>query len=147
MRIPLPDLAERQRFLQSGWLDRDSRGARLGAEGNLTLDDLARRTSGLSLLRVEQLLATALRGGEKLTADLLSAGNHYGADVETGRFDASNGALLAGDGQGRFTFVPNRLTGLWASKEVRELAVINIGGKKAVLVVSNNDRMEVLWWR
>ena len=73
VRIPLPDLAERRQFIMSGWLDQQTRGPKLEAEGNLPADDLARRTSGLSLLRVEQLVVTALRAGEKLTTELVSS--------------------------------------------------------------------------
>jgi AAA+ superfamily predicted ATPase len=74
VRIPLPDLAERRQFIESGWIDRQARGPKLGDAGHLPADDLARRTSGLSLLRVEQLLVTALRAGDKLTPELISAG-------------------------------------------------------------------------
>lgn len=74
IRIPLPDLPERRTFLESGWLDRASRGPKLTDPGHLPADDLARRTSGLALLRVEQLVVTALRAGEKLTVELVSTG-------------------------------------------------------------------------
>ncbi len=74
VRIPLPDLAQRRQFLESGWLDQQARGATLADAGHLPADDLARRTSGLSLLRVEQLTVTALRAGEKLTVELVSTG-------------------------------------------------------------------------
>lgn len=74
IRIPLPDLAERRAFLESGWLDRASRGPKLTDPGHLPAEDLARRTSGLALLRVEQLVVTALRAGEKLTVELVSTG-------------------------------------------------------------------------
>ncbi len=74
LRLPLPDLAARRAFLDSGWLDRQARGPKLADTGNLSAEDLARRTSGLSLLRVEQLIVTALRAGEKLTVELISTG-------------------------------------------------------------------------
>ena len=74
VHLPLPDLAERRAFLESGWLDRAAPGSRLSDPGHLPPDDLARRTSGLALLRVGQLLVTALRAGEPLTADLVSTG-------------------------------------------------------------------------
>lgn len=74
VRIPLPDLPARVQFLQSGWLDRQARGPRLADPGHLPPEDLARRTAGLSLLRIEQLLLTALRAGEKLTVELISQG-------------------------------------------------------------------------
>ncbi|MBI5915877.1 MAG: CRTAC1 family protein [Bacteroidetes bacterium] len=71
-------------------------------------------------------------------ADMLLAGNKYGLEVETNRCDASNGVLLRGDGKGNFVFVENTASGFWASKEVRDLALLRIGGKTAVLVVNNN---------
>ncbi|MDO8540787.1 MAG: ATP-binding protein [Opitutaceae bacterium] len=72
IRIPLPDTTARQQFLASGSIDRHARGPKLGDTGNIPLDDLARRTSGLSLLRIEQLVVTALRAGEKISLDLVS---------------------------------------------------------------------------
>ena len=74
IRIPLPDLAARQHFLTSGWLDRVNPQASLAANCDLTVDDLARRTSGLSLLRMEQLVVTGIRANERLTIERLSVG-------------------------------------------------------------------------
>lgn len=74
IRIPLPDLAERRQFIDSGWLDRQARGPKLGDSGNLGGEDLSRRTSGLSLLRIDQLVVTTLRAGEKLTVERVSTG-------------------------------------------------------------------------
>lgn len=74
VRLPLPDLAERRQFLGSGWIEQQARGPKLGDAGNISADDLARRTSGLSLLRVGQLVVTALRAGDKLSSELISAG-------------------------------------------------------------------------
>jgi hypothetical protein len=72
--------------------------------------------------------------------DLLLCGNSYSADVETGRYDASNGALLTGDGNGGFTAVPNRFSGFWANKEARDMAAIRLGnGKSLYLVANSND--------
>lgn len=77
VRIDLPTLEERAAFLRSGWLDRHAGGADAGtlaAGSDLGADDLARRTSGLPLLRIEQLLATALRNGQRVTAAYVSQG-------------------------------------------------------------------------
>ena len=73
IRIPLPDLAARRDFLASGWLDRAS-GKKISDATELSTDDLAKRTSGLALLRIEQLLLTVLRAGERLTPEAISAG-------------------------------------------------------------------------
>ena len=74
VRIDLPTLEERAAFLGSGWLDRHADGRALAAQSDLAADDLARRTSGLPLLRIEQLLATALRNGQRVTAAYVSQG-------------------------------------------------------------------------
>lgn len=74
VRLPLPDLAARQAFLRSGWLNRLEAGIRLADRSDFSEEDLARRTSGLSLLQIEQLVATSLRSGERLTLDRLTAG-------------------------------------------------------------------------
>lgn len=74
VRVPLPDLEERRQFLASGWLDRQAPGSGLKEKSDLPIEDLARRTSGLSLLRIEQLVLTALRAGERLTGERVSIG-------------------------------------------------------------------------
>jgi AAA+ superfamily predicted ATPase len=74
VRIALPDLAARRQFIGSGWFDRPGSDMKLAEATEFSVDDLARRTSGLSLLQVEQLVMTAKRTGEKLTSERLSAG-------------------------------------------------------------------------
>ena len=71
--------------------------------------------------------------------DILLAGNKYGIEVETNRSDASNGALLLGDGKGQFTFQQNRQTGFWAQKEARDLVLLQGKGSKKTIVVANNN--------
>ena len=74
VRIALPDLAARRQFIGSGWFDRPGRETKLADATEFSVDDLSRRTSGLSLLQIEQLVMTAMRTGEKLTSERLSAG-------------------------------------------------------------------------
>lgn len=74
LRIPLPDLEERRQFLASGWIDRQGGRGGLVEKSDLPIDDLARRLSGLSLLRIEQLVLTSLRAGERLTPERVSVG-------------------------------------------------------------------------
>lgn len=73
VRIPLPDLHTRRDFLASGWLDHAS-GKKISGATDLSIDDLAKRTSGLALLRIEQLFVTVLRAGERLTPEAISVG-------------------------------------------------------------------------
>lgn len=76
--------------------------------------------------------------------DLLLAGNKYGMEVETGRCDASNGTLLLGDGKGGFNWVNNTLSGFWATKEARDLALLKgAAGRESVIVSNNNSTSQV----
>lgn len=74
VRLDLPTLDERAAFLASGWLDRHADARTLATHSDLATADLARRTSGLPLLRIEQLLATALRNDQRVTAAFVSQG-------------------------------------------------------------------------
>jgi hypothetical protein len=71
--------------------------------------------------------------------DLLLAGNKYGMEVETGRIDAGIGTLLQGDGKGNFVWKNNIETGFWASKNVRDLALLSGPQKQTRIIVSNNN--------
>ncbi|MEP6647987.1 MAG: VCBS repeat-containing protein, partial [Saprospiraceae bacterium] len=71
--------------------------------------------------------------------DLLLAGNKYGMEVETGRLDSGIGTLLLGNGKGDFTWKNNIETGFWASKDVRDLALLSGPGQQIRILVSNNN--------
>jgi enediyne biosynthesis protein E4 len=75
--------------------------------------------------------------------DLLLVGNSYFTEVESGRYDASSGTVLLGDGKGGFTGSPNRFNGFWATKEARDMAVLKLAnGKTLYLVANNNDVLQ-----
>jgi hypothetical protein len=71
--------------------------------------------------------------------DLIGAGNDWGQQVETGRLDAGNGVVLTNDGTGNFTALMPNASGLWASREVRDLKILKGPGKKRVILVGNNN--------
>ena len=71
--------------------------------------------------------------------DILLVGNSSSPDVETGRYDAGNGTLLIGQGNGKFTFMPNRESGFWATKEARDLAKVKLANGKTLIIVANNN--------
>lgn len=73
--------------------------------------------------------------------DLLLLGNDYGMAPEIYRQDASNGCLLEGDGKGNFSYVPNKISGIWAKEEVRDAAIVSTSTGKNVLVLVNNNRL------
>ncbi|MFN0174904.1 MAG: hypothetical protein ACKVU0_09680, partial [Saprospiraceae bacterium] len=71
--------------------------------------------------------------------DLLMAGNKYGLEVGSGRYDAGNGVFLAGDGKGNFNWVNNLQSGFWAIYNARDLAAMKGPGGKRIIVVANNN--------
>lgn len=75
--------------------------------------------------------------------DLLLGGNLYEVKPEAGRYDASYGLLLLGNGQGRFTPVKGRDSGLSLKSAVRKMALIDTGKQTLLLVANNNDSVQV----
>lgn len=71
--------------------------------------------------------------------DLMLGGNLYRVKPEVGRYDASYGTFLKGDGFGNFVTVPNRDCGLKLDGEVRDIKRIKVGKNNLILVTRNND--------
>jgi len=71
--------------------------------------------------------------------DLLMGGNLYKVKPEAGRYDASFGTYLQGDGRGKFTTVLNRDSGLKLEGEVRDIKKIKVGKNQLIMVTRNND--------
>lgn len=71
--------------------------------------------------------------------DILLAGNLYGVKPEAGRYDASYGVLLKGDGKGNFISMPAKESGILMQGEVRDIRQINVRGKNYLIVLRNND--------
>ena len=77
--------------------------------------------------------------------DLLLAGNEFGLPPLFGRYDASYGLLLHGDGGGRFTPVELSRSGLVLEGQVRHMKVLRqAGGGRLILVARNDDKLQVL---
>src|SRR4051812_46358475 len=72
VRIDLPDADERLRFLQSGWAEKLAGDKAISNWSDLTAEDLAARTAGLNLLRVQHFLAEAIRNGVRVTQQILT---------------------------------------------------------------------------
>lgn len=76
--------------------------------------------------------------------DLVIAGNLYGVTPLLGRYDASYGLMLRGDGHGGFTPVDMASSKLVIDGQVRHMAVVRgAGGKRLLAVARNNDRLEI----
>jgi hypothetical protein len=77
--------------------------------------------------------------------DLIVAGNIYGVSPLYGRYDASYGLFLRGDGQGNFTTVDLDRSGLEIDGQVRHMAALKRADGTALIVVArNNDRLQLL---
>lgn len=78
-------------------------------------------------------------------ADIIAAGNHWGAEVETIRYDGGTGIVLLGDGEGGFRPLSVPESGLFAWRNAKDLVVLEQGRGRVpwVVVANNNDALEV----
>src|SRR5436190_4195636 len=72
VRIDLPDADERLRFLKSGWAESLAGGKPASAWSDFSVEDIAARSAGLNLLRIEHFLAEAIRNGTRVTQELMT---------------------------------------------------------------------------
>ncbi len=72
--------------------------------------------------------------------DLVCAGNNWGAEVETARYDAGTGLVLKGDGKGGFAAMTVMHSGFFAWGNVKDMALVRTGAdKRPLIVVGNNN--------
>ena len=77
--------------------------------------------------------------------DLVVAGNAYGVPPIQGRYDASYGLLLRGDGAGGFQAVDLEASGIVIDGEVRRMALVRrSNGEQVIVVARNDDRLQIL---
>jgi hypothetical protein len=80
--------------------------------------------------------ARDLDGDGKL--DLLLGGNLYGVKPEAGRYDASFGTVLQGDGKGGFSEMSPAKSGLKVDGEIREIITLK-GRENDIIVIGRNN--------
>jgi len=83
------------------------------------------------------ILADDFNGDGK--TDLLLGGNFFRAKPEMGRYDASYGTLLLGDGKNEFRAAPSSVSGLKIGGEIRDLVALKAGKDKLIFVARNDD--------
>ncbi|MEP7232453.1 MAG: hypothetical protein ABI691_19480 [Ginsengibacter sp.] len=74
--------------------------------------------------------------------DIILAGNGYQAQVMPGRYDASYGLFLTGNGNGQFTPLSAVTSGLILDGDVKDLKLINVGKQKIMLAAINDSKMK-----
>lgn len=77
--------------------------------------------------------------------DIVLGGNDYNYKPSMGRYDASYGSFLLGDGRGGFYPISNGSVNLWTEGQVRNMRVLpQKDGGSVVIVAKNNAPMQVL---
>jgi enediyne biosynthesis protein E4 len=76
--------------------------------------------------------------------DLLLSGNFYPYRVQSGPSDAGMGLLLTSDGKGNFKTMPNTVTGLCATGDVRDMVSLKSEDGHWIVVAKNNAALQVL---
>ena len=77
--------------------------------------------------------------------DLLVGGNVYGVVPMLGRYDASYGLMLHGDGKGAFTPVDMEQSNFVIEGQVRDIKSLRAAnGERLIVVARNNDKVMVL---
>jgi hypothetical protein len=77
--------------------------------------------------------------------DLIVGGNLFGVMPMLGRYDASYGLMLRGDGKGAFTSVDMEKSNIVIDGQVRDMKLLRgAKGGRLILVARNNDRLVVL---
>jgi len=72
--------------------------------------------------------------------DILLGGNLYESKPEVGRYDASRGVFLSGDGKGNFNLINNSESGFTIDGQVRDIKKIKLESREAIVVFRNNDK-------
>ncbi|TVQ05660.1 MAG: hypothetical protein EA359_02530 [Balneolaceae bacterium] len=75
--------------------------------------------------------------------DIIAAGNLHKTHPDIPRMDAGNGIWLKNDGQGNFLPQSPGQSGLVASHDVKDLAIIQSANGKALLVANNSGPLQV----
>lgn len=72
-------------------------------------------------------------------SDILLGGNLFNVKPEVGRYDASYGLVLKGDGKGNFEALDSHQSGVRLDGEVRDILTISVHGQKVYIVARNNQ--------
>jgi enediyne biosynthesis protein E4 len=71
--------------------------------------------------------------------DVLMVGNSYAAEPQIGRYAASTGSLLLGDGRGGFRHLGGTESGFLVDGDAKAIAEVMVGGARSLLLVTQND--------
>jgi len=106
--------------------------------GNFTRESLPVEIQFSSVLAAE----TGDFNGDGNT-DILLGGNLYNVKPEVGRYDASYGSFLAGDGRGGFNNIPKKLSGFHLDGEIRDILEVTTSKGEILVIARNNEPLQV----
>jgi len=75
--------------------------------------------------------------------DILFGGNLYNVKPEVGRYDASYGSFLLGDGKGGFVNIPARESGFRLNGEIRSIIELSTAKGKVLVVARSNNPLQI----
>ncbi len=75
--------------------------------------------------------------------DILIAGNDYSYRVQYGRSDASFGLFMKGKGNGAYSVIQPRDSGLFVSGDVRNFRLVKGGDSRFLIFAKNNDEVQI----
>ena len=107
-------------------------------QGNFTIKPLPREAQFAPVYGVE-----AGDFNEDGKPDILLGGNLYRVKPEAGRYDASFGLLLTGDGRGGFQPLKSQQSGVFIDGEVRDIITLKTSDGPLIVVSKNNDFPEL----
>jgi hypothetical protein len=74
--------------------------------------------------------------------DILLLGNHSDNRLKIGSIDANYGCLLAGNGQGVFTYIDQKHSGLSVRGDVKSAGLFKVGNKRQLIIASDNELLQ-----
>ena len=107
-------------------------------KGNFTMSPLPEMAQ---ISPVFGILVTDLNGDGN--NDLFLGGNFYGLKPEVGRYDASYGVTLEGNGNGAYKYIRPIKSGLFIKGQVRDVKEIQSGKEPLILIARNNDSLQI----
>jgi enediyne biosynthesis protein E4 len=75
--------------------------------------------------------------------DILLGGNLFNVKPEVGRYDASYGSFLAGDGKGGFTNIPPKISGFHLDGEIRDIMKVTTPRGNILVIARSNEPVQV----
>jgi hypothetical protein len=75
--------------------------------------------------------------------DLIAGGNLFGVKPEIGRYDGLEGLLMLGDGNGGFTPLDSKTSGIKLSGEIRKLGLLKSANGKLIAFGRNNESLKI----